>query len=40
MLLDASVVRNAETAASAEAEQVAVFAFELIAVDVSETAPL
>lgn len=38
MLLDVSVVRNAEIAVSAEAEQVAVFAFELTAVDVSETA--
>lgn len=40
MLLDVSVVRNAEIAVSAEAEQAAAFAFELIAVDVSETALL
>lgn len=40
VLLDVSVVRNAEIAVSAEAEQVAAFAFELTAVDVSETALL
>lgn len=40
MLLDVSVVRNAAIAVSAEAAQVAVFAFELTAVDVSETALL
>lgn len=40
MLLDVSVARNAEIAVSAEAEQVAAFAFELAAVDVSETALL
>lgn len=36
VLLDASVGRNAETAVSAGAEQVAVFAFELTAVDAFE----
>lgn len=36
VLLDASVGRNAETAVSAGAEQAAVFAFELTAVDVFE----
>lgn len=40
VLLDVSVVRNAEIAVSAEAEQVVVSAFELTAVDVSETVPL
>lgn len=40
VLLDVSVARNAEIAVSAEAEQVAAFAFELTAVDVSETALL
>lgn len=40
VLLDVSVVRNAEIAVSAEAEQAAAFAFELTAVDVSETALL
>lgn len=40
MLLDVSVARNAEIAVSAEAEQVAASAFELTAVDVSETALL
>lgn len=40
VLLDVSVARNAEIAVSAEAEQVAAFAFELAAVDVSETALL
>lgn len=38
MLLGASVVRNAEIAVSAEAEQAAAFASELTAADVSETA--
>lgn len=37
MLLGASAVRNAEIAVSAEAEQAAAFAFELTAVDASET---
>lgn len=40
MLLDVSVARNAEIAVSAEAEQVAAFAFELTAVDESEIALL
>lgn len=40
MLLNVSVVRNAEIAVSAEAEQAAASAFELTAVDVSETALL
>ena len=38
MLLDVSVARNAEIAVSAEAEQAAASAFELTAVDESETA--
>lgn len=37
VLLDVSVGRNAETAVSAGVEQVAAFAFELIAVDGFET---
>lgn len=40
MLLDVSVVRNAEIAVSAEAEPVVASAFELAAVDVSEIVPL
>jgi hypothetical protein len=40
VLLDVPAVRNAETAASAEAERVAAFAFALTAADVSETALL
>ena len=40
MLLDVSIVRNAKIAVSAEAEPVAVFVFELTAVDVSESALL
>lgn len=40
MLLDVSAVRNAGIAVSVEAAQVVAFAFELAAVDVSETALL
>lgn len=40
VLSDVSVVRNAETAVSAEAEPVVASAFELAAVDVSEIVPL